>query len=325
MDRSDPSRGVRRVAAASTIATLLLIAMGGAVRATDSGLACPDWPACHGMWIPPADLNLWLEHSHRLWAGVVALAIAGLLVLTARRRRADALSFRLALLSAVLVIVQAGLGAAVVLLHLRAGLVTSHLGMSLVIVAALIVVAVRSRRVDAVHDSATDRAFARRAGAVAALVFAQALLGGQATGRGAAHVFNAFPIWLTSDTWTGHVREVLHVTHRIGGYLVAGVVIALALHARRVGLSGWPRRLAHLAVALVAIQVALGVANVLTAASVTSAIGHLAVASWLWSALVVITARGLVPTPPTNTPTRDDVEDHLDDRSARQPPEEVVV
>jgi len=323
MQRRDPSREVRRVAFASTIATLLLIAMGGAVRATDSGLACPDWPACHGMWIPPADLNIWLEHSHRLWAGVVALAIAGLLVLTARRRRVDRLSFRLTVLAAVLVIVQAGLGAAVVLLHLRAGLVTSHLGMSLVIVAALIVVAVRSRRANAVEASAIDRTFARRSGGVAALVFAQALLGGQATGRGAAHVFNAFPIWLTDDAWTGHVREVLHVTHRIGGYLVAGVVIALAIHARRVGISGWPRRLVHLSVALVAIQVALGVANVLTAASVASAIGHLAVASWLWSALVLVAALGLVAAAPV-TPTPD-VDDGHAQRSTRQPPEEVVV
>lgn len=322
MERSDRSRAVRRVAFASTVATLLLIAMGGAVRATDSGLACPDWPACHGAWIPPADLNMWLEHSHRLWAGVVALMIAGLLVLTARRRRIDRLSFHLAALAAMLVVVQAALGAAVVLLHLRAGLVTSHLGMSLVIVAALIVIAARSRPATAVEASAIDRAFARRAGAVAALVFAQALLGGQATGRGAAYVFNAFPIWLTDDAWTGHVREVLHVTHRIGGYLVAGVVIALAIHARRIGVFGWPRRLARLAVALVAIQVGLGVANVLTSASVASAIGHLAVASWLWSTLVIITALALVPAAAAPAPS---VDDAFDNRSTHQPPKEVVV
>ncbi len=323
MERSDPSPGVRRVAFGTTVATLLLIAMGGAVRATDSGLACPDWPACHGMWIPPPDVNMWLEHSHRLWAGVVALAIAGLLVMTARRRRLDPVSWRLTLLAAVLVMVQAGLGAAVVLLHLRAGLVTSHLGMSLVIVAALIVVATRARPATSSPVTPRERAFARRAAAVAALVFAQALLGGQATGRGAGHVFNAFPIWLTADAWTGHVREVLHVTHRIGGYLVAAAVVALAIHARRTGVPGWPRRLVRLAVVLVAVQVALGIANVLTAASVPSAIGHLAVASWLWSTLVLVAALGLVH-PVTATPDAHDV-DGLDDRSTHQPPEEVVV
>jgi heme a synthase len=311
-DGQDPRRGVRRLAVVSTLATLLLIAMGGAVRATDSGLACPDWPACYGQWIPPADLNMWLEHSHRLWAGVVGIMIAWLAGWTLARHRDDRVLWGLSLTSLALVLVQAGLGAAVVLLHLRAGLVTSHLGMSLVIVGSLIVVAVRAR---APRPPGATRAVERRTGrlaaGVAALVFLQALLGGQATGRGAAYVFNAFPIWLADQAWTGHVREWLHVTHRVGGYLVAAAVVAFAVASRRAwrdvpSRPRWARTLPTAAVVLVLVQVGLGIANVLTQASVASAIGHLAVASWLWAVLVLHAALALAsPRAATHLPIGD--------------------
>jgi heme a synthase len=301
-DRGDPTRGVRRLATATAIGTLLLIAMGGAVRATDSGLACPDWPACYGKWIPPADVNMWLEHSHRLWAGVIGLAVAWLTVWTLLRFRHRPELWGLSLAAAVLVLIQAGLGAAVVLLHLRAGLVTSHLGMSLVVVGCLIVLAVLAGPQRPAPSRAGVRRIGRWAAGVGGLVFLQALLGGQATGRGAAYVFNAVPIWLAPDTWTGHAREWLHVTHRAGGYLVAAAVVVFALAVRRrrradPSLPAWTGWLPRVAVALVVVQVALGLTNVLTRATVWSAIAHLTVASWLWATFVLAAVRGLVTSP----------------------------
>jgi heme a synthase len=304
----DPTRGLRRLAIATTLGTLLLIAMGGAVRATDSGLACPDWPACYGKWIPPADVNMWFEHSHRLWAGVIGIAVAWLTVWTLLRFRHRPALWGLSVAASVLVLVQAGLGAAVVLLHLRAGLVTSHLGMSLVVVGCLIVLAVLARP-DAGPPHPGARRVGRWAAGVGGLVFLQALLGGQATGRGAAHVFNAVPIWLAPDAWTGHAREWLHVTHRAGGYLVALAVVVFALAVRRLRradptLPAWTGWLPWLAVGLVVVQVALGLTNVLTRATVWSAIGHLTVASWLWASFVLAAARGLLD-PASSVPATD--------------------
>ena len=79
----------RTLVGASSIATFALIAVGGLVRATKSGLGCgTDWPHCSGRVIPifgePAVV---IEYSHRLAAAAVVLLLGTVAVLAVRRYR----------------------------------------------------------------------------------------------------------------------------------------------------------------------------------------------------------------------------------------------
>ena len=279
-----------KLAIAAAVATFVLISVGGLVRATDSGLGCPDWPLCFGDWIPPADLNAWIEHSHRLVAAVFVgplVGAVGLITLFSSRRH-DRPMLAAAVLAGLLVVAQSLLGGAVVLEQLRADLVTAHLAMALTVLAATIFIAERAahgpfrRRVP--HPGLTQLV-----GITAIAVFAQMLLGSWVTGHRAGLAFADFP--LMNGTLVPDLAVTAHqiqFAHRLLAVAVACLVLATAIALRRQTDNSGLRRLAIVAGALLLIQLALGAANVWSQLSAYFVVPHLAVGAALWASLILV-------------------------------------
>lgn len=108
----------------------LTILLGGNVMASDSGLACPDWPTCHGSFLPPLAGPTGVEWAHRLSALVLSLAVVALTSLALLFERTRPVLLRLTLASLGTVVGQALLGGVVVTSELAVGLVLFHLGLA---------------------------------------------------------------------------------------------------------------------------------------------------------------------------------------------------
>jgi heme A synthase len=320
----------QRLAAVTTVLTLGLVALGGAVRATGSGLACPDWPFCYGKVIPrQADIppetrytlwNVWLEHTHRLVASVVGVLVVALAVWAVARYRHRPSVLWPALAAVVLVGAQAGLGALVVLHLLRPGLVTAHLGLAMALLALLVYMAVSSGRQPPARGErgARDLRYARVATAVAALTYLQVLVGGHVTGLRAGLAYRDFPLMdgrVFPEITTR--AQAYHATHRFLAYALAAAAVYLCARAVRYrrelrAAGGWDpgqRWLVRLPVwvaALVVVQIGLGVANLASHTAAWTVTPHLAVASWIWTLLVllaVLAYRGAPARPPRELAT----------------------
>jgi len=275
----------RRLAVVTIAATFVLIAVGGLVRATDSGLGCPDWPRCFGKLVPPAELHAWIEHSHRLIASVV-MALVAWLVVAAWRTGQDRVVRRASVAALVMVLSQAVIGAFVVWWKLEAESVTLHLATALALVALLIYIGFRARwPADRSRRQGQDRRFVRLVAAGAGLTYLQMLVGSTVTGY---HAGLAYPLNVLLPDLGPSVARI-QLLHRTLAVLVGALVVAIFLVARRTQRAHpTVTRLAGYAAGLVAVQIGLGVANVANRLSALTVVPHLAVGALLWGTLVAL-------------------------------------
>jgi len=112
-------------------------ALGAYVRHAQAGLACPDFPACQGGWLPPSLTGpVFLHYSHRL-AGygiaLTAMALCGAAFLDRGLGRYRGKALLLVILS----LAQIGAGAFVVLSGLNFAAAAVHLAIALAILSLL--------------------------------------------------------------------------------------------------------------------------------------------------------------------------------------------
>jgi cytochrome c oxidase assembly protein subunit 15 len=147
----------RKVAYATLIALTLIVMSGAAVRLTDSGLGCSNWPKCGGTPLPPLSSHALIEFGNRAVSAVVGVltGVVAVLAFTRRPFRRD-LAW-LAVLLPLGVVAQAVLGGLTVLNHLAPGFVMAHFSLSLVILVAAFMLAWRSTYEIGSRPRSTDR------------------------------------------------------------------------------------------------------------------------------------------------------------------------
>jgi heme A synthase len=287
-------RGYQRLAAATAIATYLLIVVGGVVRVTGSGLGCPDWPTCYGSWVPPLEPAALLEWSHRVLGALTSPLILATAVGAWLWRRREPRVVVPATLAPVLLAVQIPLGGLVVYLEVLPSAVFVHLTIALLILGLLVWVAVAAGPQPA--PPAAALAAARRllplARGVLAAMFMLVLVGGLTRATGAGFACVGFPDCNGQALPFGTSPLVdLHLTHRLLAYAVAAVVALMVVRSWRVR-HALPRA-AWAATALAALtlaQITIGAAGVSHGLTPLLRGLHLAGAAAVWAAAVLLVA-----------------------------------
>jgi protoheme IX farnesyltransferase len=298
MTESTPDRArlLRRLAWTGSALALGLIVLGGVVRITGSGMGCGDhWPRCDGQWFPPLDLPTLIEIGHRWAAALVSLLVFAVALVAWRRHRHEPALRNPALAAAVLLVVQVLLGAVTVKLVLPPWVIITHLANAMVLLATLMVVALRA---GAVGGPAEPRLEARHGAhglvlATAAFGFVVILFGAQVANFHAGLLCLGFPLCDGGVMPPASSLAALHWAHRVLAFAFLGLTLFLVGRlSRRSDAPGQPlRRAAAVVLAATVAQVGVAAAMVLHLLPPALRALHLLVGTLVWAALVVLVFR----------------------------------
>jgi len=276
----------RRMALITLALTLLLIFVGGFVRATGSGLGCPDWPKCWGCWWPPNTLDkvdlpsvleefrdkrpdlgeedlirlfnpthLWIEYYNRLLGVLVGFAILLTLILSIRLRKDRPRLFWGSLVAFLFVGFQGWLGGVVVKSKLMPGMISLHLICAIILFCLLIAIAMGACKIWPNLGFGMAPGVHRQVRFFAIVFFIaasiQVVLGAQvreAIDVAVHHARDAGEV-LPRTLWV-EAAGLVHKFHRSFAWVLVVSALGIIVPVLRSGVSGW-RRVVPIGTALV--------------------------------------------------------------------------
>ncbi len=284
------------------VANIIVIIWGAFVRATGSGAGCGDnWPLCNGEVIPrPERIETLIEFSHRVTSGLALLAVVALLIWAFRAYPKGHIVRKGAVWSMFFMILEALIGAALVLLQYvafnvsvgRAIWMAGHLVNTFLLLGALTLTAwwaqggqpLRLRGQGAVGWTLLlafiGMLVLGMSGAITALGDTLVITGGISPAE------NALVATLVE----------LRILHPIIAFIVGALVGLAAWIAmqRRPGRA--TQQLGRLLIGLYVVQLLAGALNVALRAPVWLQLVHLAFTSVIWILLVLLAAAALAHT-----------------------------
>lgn len=313
----------QRIALICFVSLDVLLFMGALVRATGSGLGCPDWPFCYGCWIPPTSagqidftrldmekfrlkaerlgrdpatitedslrlqfdpVSTWIEYINRLTSLPLSLGVLALLVGSLgewRKGRVQMVMWSINTL--VLLLLNAWLGARVVISGLKPGIITLHMALAIVMLCVLVFIAWRGTD----HPwHLTFQSSPARAQAVGWVLFILVVFEG-VMGSQVREMTDHLAMVHSGQNraqWVGELeRSMVYLIHRSFSWLILGGAIWFAAEVRKA--LGTLRWLEKSIVSLVLSQMALGVVLSHIGIVKIAQILHIGLSSLLVSAL----------------------------------------
>ena len=252
---------LRRWALGGVITSALIILTGAAVRLSQSGLGCPDWPRCTNASLGAADatgdplIHRWIEFGNRLVTIAIFVIAVGVFVAAWQYRGPDGRRRRelvwLAAAQPGAIVAQAVLGGLVVITKLNPTLVSIHFLASSALVAATVALYIRCQEGTGRPRPLVARPVRLAALGVVGTVALMLAAGTVVTGAG--------PLAGAADVARYHLPlEGATQLHADIGWLLAGLMVALLLGLRLTAAPRKAGRLGWLLLALIGLQGVIG-------------------------------------------------------------------
>jgi heme A synthase len=258
----------------------LLLIWGNVVAGLKVGLACPDWPLCHGRVLPPLRWDIYMEFMHRV---IGAIASVFLIVLSYKIfRNYRGVARLVPVLTMCLLLLQIALGGVVVLLKLPVDLTTVHFGNALIIFSLVLYMAFfdgkEKRPIFSIGNYGGLFFF------LGLLVFLQAVLGAYVRHSEAGLACPDFPkclgYWIPPEL-SGIV--LIHFSHRILAYLIFILVLLLYAFSYSNSSLGRNRPKILILLFLILLQIILGVGVIHSKLHFSTTAFHLGTALLIFS------------------------------------------
>jgi cytochrome c oxidase assembly protein subunit 15 len=287
----------QKLAAAALVSVLVLLFVGAIVRVTGAGLGCPDWPTCWGCLVPPwkveqVDLSkidfekfqrkaerlgrdpstvtpesilasfnprhVWTEYINRLFALPVGLFSLATMIAAFGRPHGQRVVRFTAFGSLLLVLVNAWMGAQVVFSGLKPGVLTTHMALAMLLVAMLSYTVWRGtdRPASLPLDDRRRFGVGMAVSLLFALVVVEGIMGTQI--REMTDEMAKSHDGQPRSEWIGELEQTgVYLVHRSFSWAILALSL-LAWFLTRRATAGRPGRAARVVLAMVVLQMVLG-------------------------------------------------------------------
>jgi cytochrome c oxidase assembly protein subunit 15 len=287
---------LRRWALAGVITSALIILTGAAVRLSQSGLGCPDWPDCTAHSLAATGVtgdslvHRWIEFGNRLVTVAIFVIAVGVFTAAWRFRAPGGARRRdlrwLAAAQPGAIVLQAVLGGLVVITKLNPTLVSVHFLSSVALIAAAVALYIRAQESTAPGRPVVPRLVCWCAVGVIGCVALMMTAGTVVTGTG--------PLAGAADVARYHFPlEGVTQLHADIGWLLAGLMTGLLVGLRLAGAPGRAVRLGWLLLGLIAAQGVIGYTQYFTGLPAGLVWVHVtgSVAIWITALLIPYSLR----------------------------------
>lgn len=297
------------VVIATVASTLLLIFIGGLVRAAGAGLGCPDWPMCFGMLIPPTSadalppgydpeafnvVHTWTEFVNRLFGALVGLLSLVTAVFSLSFWEKDKSVTLVSWLVLIMVLFQAWLGGQVVLSALEQSMISIHMFMAMLIFATLVFLGWKTLGERYIFNLTTKQKRTILFLAVPLVLAAavQILLGSQVR-----EALGDVDQSLERSGWLEQVG-IIDEIHRTFSWVVLLLSGGIVYYVKRNKITGGVRKLSYLTLGLVLLQILIGVVLAYGGLPRSFQVLHLGISSTLLIPMFILVLIGWRKTEP---------------------------